>query len=144
MTVAADLMTSMPRTLFETESVSRAIEAMQTANVRHLPIVDGGGHLVGMLSDRDLGPLMIELSERAEVDNEVMPLSQRRVSELMCTDVVSVEPDTEIEEVVTRMVDRRIGAIPVVDRTDAVLGIISYLDVLGALGAPNVERRRKP
>jgi acetoin utilization protein AcuB len=56
------------------------------------------------------------------------------IVEVMTSDVISVEPDTEVGDVIGLLIDRRIGALPVIDvDTREVLGIISYVDVLRAL-----------
>ena len=53
--IAADIMTDNPRTIRSTDPVSDAVDLLHSMNVRHLPVVDGRGQLIGMLSDRDLG-----------------------------------------------------------------------------------------
>jgi acetoin utilization protein AcuB len=118
-----------------TDSVSDAIEALQTMNVRHLPIVDERGHLIGMLSDRDLGSLMQRFTEGAEVEQIIAALSRRVVGDFMSGAAVSVDVDAAVTEVIELMLDERIGAVPVVDGADNVIGIISYVDVLRVLGA---------
>ena len=51
----------------------------------------------------------------------------------MSAGVVSVDPETEVGEVVDLMIEHRIGAVPVVARgTDEIVGIVSYVDVLRA------------
>jgi len=142
--IAADIMTDNPRAMRATDTVSQAVDALQTLNVRHMPIVDEGDHLIGMLSDRDLGPLMRTFIDGAEVDNMVVPLSERPVGDLMSGDVLSVELDADLTEVIELMVDERVGAVPVVDEADHLRGIISYVDVLRALGSSGrgVKRAR--
>jgi acetoin utilization protein AcuB len=63
----------------------------------------------------------------------MLTLSQRQVSELMSGDVVTVEPDTDLREVIDDLLEERIGAVPVVSGPDGVVGIVSYVDVLRAL-----------
>ncbi len=140
--IAAELMTVSPRTMQPTDTVSQAVDVLDTMNIRHLPIVDDRGHLVGMLSDRDLGPLMRVFIEGAEAERMVVPLSERRISELMTGDVISVELDADVLEVVALMVEERVGAVPVVDEADNVRGIISYVDVLQALATSTVNPER--
>lgn len=131
--IAADIMTANPRTVQPTDPVSHAVELLHSTNIRHLPVVDGRGQLVGMLSDRDLGPLMRTLIEGAEVERMVMPVSQRQVAEFMTGGVATVGLDADVSEVIDLMLDERIGAVPVVDEGDNVRGIISYVDVLRAV-----------
>lgn len=53
---------------------------------------------------------------------------------VMGSDVISVNPETELAEIVELLVEQRIGAIPVVRAgTRELVGIVSYIDVLRAL-----------
>jgi len=137
--IAADIMTENPRTVQPTDPVSHAVELLQSNNVRHLPVVDGRGQLVGMLSDRDLGPLMRTLIEGADIERMVMPVSQRQVAEFMTGGVATVTPEADVSEAIDLMLDERIGAVPVVDEADHLRGIISYVDVLRSC-SPDVPR----
>jgi CBS domain-containing protein len=47
--------------------------------------------------------------------------------------VVVVEPETELSDVVRLFLERKVGALPVVEPGGAVVGIVSYIDVLQAL-----------
>lgn len=144
--IAADLMTENPRTIRDTDLVSEALEALQSMEIRHLPVVDRGNNLVGMLSDRDLGPLMTIFTEGVEAQRMIVPLSRRRVSELMSADVVSVDPDDDVREVIETMLEQRVGAVPVVDAEGNVAGIISYVDVLRVMSRerePDEDRPRR-
>jgi CBS domain-containing protein len=131
--IAADLMTENPRTIRATAPISEALEALQSMEIRHLPVVDDGNNLVGMLSDRDLGPLMRTFTEGEDAQRMIAPLSRRRVAELMSSDVVSLDADVDVREVIETMLDQRVGAVPVLDGEGTVMGIISYVDVLRAL-----------
>ena len=88
--IAVDVMTENPRTILETDSVSDALEVLATLDIRHLPVVDDSDTLVGMISDRDLGPLMRNYDEA----------SGRKISEYMSADVVSVDEDADLREVI--------------------------------------------
>jgi acetoin utilization protein AcuB len=51
----------------------------------------------------------------------------------MSTDVLSVDPETDVGEVVDLMIEHRVGAVPVVDAdSEELVGIVSYMDVLRA------------
>lgn len=126
--LAVDLMTENPRTISQGASVADAIEVLEQLDIRHLPVVDDDDNLVGMLSDRDLRPL---LGERDEED----PVRRARtlVSDLMTSGVVSVTTDAEVSEIIELVLDNKIGAVPVVDGEGHVVGIVSYVDILRAL-----------
>lgn len=118
---ARDVMTKAPRTLWLDDSVGDAWHALDDLAIRHLPIVDRQDHLVGMISDRDL--------VRTSRD------SNRPLTTLMHPDVVAVGPEAPLELVIERIVEHRVGAIPVVDAQANVIGIVSYVDVLRAIPA---------
>jgi CBS domain-containing protein len=145
--IAADLMTNNPRTIRPTDTVHEALEALQSLEVRHLPVVDDENNLVGMLTDRDLGSLMRTFTEGADAERMVLPLSQRRVADFMSADVVSVDTDTDLGDVIDTLLEERIGAVPVVDGEGNVVGIISYVDVLRSVAAglePSGPRPGRP
>ena len=146
--IAAELMTENPRTIRPTDLLSEALDALQSMDIRHLPVVDADNNLVGMISDRDLGPLMTIFTEGAEAQRMIVPLSRRRVAELMSSDVVAVDADADMSDVIEMMLEQRIGAVPVVDGEGNVSGIISYVDILRAISRelePEEEEvRRRP
>jgi acetoin utilization protein AcuB len=129
---ASELMPPNPRTVRPTDSVSYAVDTLQSMNVRHLPVVDDAGHLIGMISDRDLGPLMKTFMETAEAEHVVVSLSSRPVSDLMSS-AIAIELDDDVSEAIDLMLEERVGAVPVVDAGGYVHGIISYVDVLRLL-----------
>ena len=137
--IVQEVMSENPQSIREDASVAEAIEVLAMADFRHLPVVRGR-ELVGMLSDRDvrslMAPRLIDLDGlealRARYDEDV--------SELMSADVVRVYPDTDLGEVIDKMLDEKIGAMPVVDPdTGDLLGIVSYVDVLRGLRDEAVE-----
>jgi|RhiMethySRZTD1v2_1073278.scaffolds.fasta_scaffold1702820_2 CBS domain-containing protein len=131
--IARDLMTANPATVTPRTTIAEAWDLMRELDVRHLPVVDGDA-LVGMLSDRDLGSL-----DLARLLNEDGADALRRrlalpVIQIMSADVIAVEPDTEMSEIITMLLEHRVGALPVVlTGTRQVVGIVSYVDVLRAV-----------
>ena len=130
---ANDLMTPDPVTVTPQASVAEVWDLMRELEVRHVPVVESGA-LVGMLSDRDLARFDIArllVVEGAETLRHELATPVVRV---MSSDVITVNPETELEEIVELLVEHRIGAVPVVrSSTREVVGIVSYIDVLRAL-----------
>lgn len=52
-----------------------------------------------------------------------------RVRDVMTTDVITVPDDASVAEIVTVLTDRQITAVPIVDRFDVVLGVVSWTDL---------------
>lgn len=115
--IAKDLMTANPKTIATHTRVREAVELLDRLDVRHLPVVDGEGALVGMLSDRDVRA--IEFSSANEP-----------VVSVMSSSVVAVEEEDDAEDAVDLMLENKIGAVPVIDGEGVLVGIISYVDVL--------------
>jgi CBS domain-containing protein len=82
-----------------------------------------------MLSERDLRVAFGVPSEGLQWwPNDFVP--SRTVQESMSHPVLAVRGDHPVSEVVAVMVDRGIGAVPIIDAAERPIGIISYLDVL--------------
>jgi acetoin utilization protein AcuB len=130
---AQELMTANPATVTPQANIAEAWDLMRELDVRHLPVVEGGA-LVGMLSDRDIGTLEVT---RLLTDEGADALRRRLtlpVVQIMSTDIVAVEPDAEMDELISLLVEHKVGAIPVVlAGTRQIIGIVSYIDVLRAV-----------
>lgn len=128
MSRASHLMTPSPATIRDTATAVEAAAEMQRLGLRHLPVVDAAGRLVGILSDRDLRGPMIGTAHDRPVLEPTTP-----VATLMTRDVVTAAPTDELGKVARRIIEHRIGAVPIVDAAGIPQGIISYVDVLRRL-----------
>jgi len=133
--IARDLMTPDPLTVTSKSTIAEAWEVMRELAVRHVPVVEDGA-LVGMLSDRDLARVDMVRVLRVEGADALREELETPIVEVMSSDVISVGPETEMSEVISLLLEHKIGAVPVVEPgTHDVVGIISYVDLLRALGA---------
>jgi acetoin utilization protein AcuB len=130
MLTARELMTENPVTVPATAKVRQAVQLLQTLDIRHLPVVDEDGELVGMLSDRDLRSLSIPYLIGEEYVGNVAAARDVRVSTMMTGDVLSVTPETDASDIVELMLDNKIGAVPVTEDDGTLIGIVSYVDIL--------------
>ncbi len=119
MPTATTLMTTRVVSLRDDATVRQALGTLDELDVRHLPVVNAAQEVVGILSDRDL----------LRVRQTAVDLA-RPVSTVMSGDVISVGEETDLDEIVTLMLEHRIGAVPVVDGDGRLRGIVSYIDVL--------------
>jgi acetoin utilization protein AcuB len=97
--------------------LDEVVRAMREGGFRHAPVVDADGRLVGMLSDRDI-----------REHRGFLPTT--RVSAAMVEPAVAVVADDPIERAARLMVERKIGALPVVDAERRVIGIVTETDIL--------------
>jgi CBS domain-containing protein len=120
-------------TVSEDTTVGDALQLLSEQPIRHLPVLRNG-EVVGMLSDRDFRHLGLTTVTDIEHSDQVRARLTTPVSELMTGGVITVEPSTEVTEIIDIMVDEKVGALPVVDEhTNNLVGIISYVDVLRSL-----------
>jgi acetoin utilization protein AcuB len=124
-------MTRNPEHIEAGEPVQEAVNKLFELDVRHLPVVDEYGELVGIISDRDVR----EFSQPYDAQYENLgPNNEREatpVNNIMEPGVISVHPEDDVTEVIDLMIDHKIGAVPVVDALDSSLvGIVSYVDIL--------------
>lgn len=125
---AADAMTPGPFTIGPDDTLLEAATRMSLHGIRHLPVIDGGA-VVGVLSERDLRTYVGDPS-LFTITKGTSPL---RVRDVQARELIAVAPDQPLIEIAKRFADQRIGAMPVVSRDGALLGIISYVDVLRAV-----------
>lgn len=131
--IARDLMTPNPATVTPQSSLAEAWDIMRELDVRHVPVVQDGA-LVGMLSDRDLAYLDVARLFTAEGADALRRELATPVIKVMRSDVIFVEPDTDVTDVVELLIENKVGAIPVAHPdTREVIGIVSYVDALRAL-----------
>lgn len=126
-----DLMTATPITVDPDDDVATARNLMYRHWVRHLPVVDTAGALVGLISHRDL--LRKHLIEREDVPAlvEDETLSAMPVREAMRSLVETASPDAELAEAARRMLDNKYGCLPVVEGGKLV-GILTESDFVRA------------
>jgi CBS domain-containing protein len=133
--LARMLMTHVPSTAAADDNLFDAAARMADRNVRHLPVIDGERHVVGMLSDRDVRRLVGDASRPLRPDDAKVRLRSLRVGDAMTRDAYVVRQDAPFAEVAKVFTDQKVGAVPVVDDADRLVGIISYVDVFKNAGA---------
>jgi acetoin utilization protein AcuB len=116
---------------------------MRARKIRHLPVVEGAGRLVGIVTARDLRQALFAPAVQDQLENLPTVLDGLVVRDVMTRGVVSVRASTSIREAARLMHERRLGALPVVER-DRLVGILTETDVLDAfqrvLGAAATSR----
>ncbi|MEE8357306.1 MAG: CBS and ACT domain-containing protein [Anaerolineales bacterium] len=113
-------------------AVTEARDLMRSKGFRHLPIVKDKNNLVGLITRTSLSsalPSDISRFSRFEIN---YTLSRIKVQSVMVKDVITIEPDTPIENAAFLMADKKIGTLPVV-QNDKLVGIISDSDLFSIM-----------
>jgi len=99
---------------------------------RHLPVVDGQGQLVGMITDRDLRSAypssVLTESERIAAYERV---EKATVADIMSVDCVGLTPESTLDDALLLFDRKGVGALPVLE-DGRVVGIFSSRDLLAA------------
>lgn len=131
--IARELMTPNPVTVTPKANIAEVWDLMRDLEIRHVPVVENDA-LIGMLSDRDLSQLNPARTLEVEGVDALRQGLAMPVIRVMSSDVIAIEPETELSDVVELLLEHKVGALPVVlPDTRQVVGIVSYIDVLRAL-----------
>jgi CBS domain-containing protein len=114
-----DFMSTAVITMKESDTLSAAQIEMQMAEIRHLPVVDQNGHVVGVISDRDI------LRNLTKIDGKPTPVTQ-----IMSWRVQTVKPSMLASEAATLLIEHKFGCLPVVGDDEQIVGIITDTDFL--------------
>jgi CBS domain-containing protein len=120
-----------------------AAEMMRARRIRHLPVTDARGRLVGIVTDRDLRQVVFDPAMQERLRDLPAVLEELAVSRVMTWGVVSVGPTTDLRAAAHLMHEGKIGAVPVVEN-DRVVGILTESDMLHAFEQALRGRVRRP
>ena len=120
-----DLMTKVVKVVTTNQSLLEIRELMLNNNLRRIPVVDGDGYLKGIVTDGDVAratPSDASTLDRYEVN---YILGKLKAKDLMTKAVITVKAEDGVETAAYLMYKFKIGALPVVDTSNKVVGIIS-------------------
>ncbi len=118
--MATDLFTVRPDDI-----VDFAASLMEWRYVRHVPVEDDSGQLLGLVSHRQL----LRLIARGSRDGA--PVTVR---DIMHPEPMAVSPDTPTVEAIRLMREKRLSCLPVVDEERKLLGLVTEHDLVGVAG----------
>lgn len=124
-----DIMTPDPICCRPEQPLFDIVLQMVREDVRHVPVVDADGAIVGIVTDRDVRVVLGD-PVRALADSDDVDFSDLSVAHAMTAHPVTVAPTTSIDELARVFIGERVGAVPVVDENGRLAGIASYVDLL--------------
>lgn len=115
--------------------LGEALEICIERRIRHLPVVDENGKLVGILTDRDIrASLSPRLGTISENESDRVTL-RRRVHVYMHRQIVTGTPEMPLAGAAALMLEHRVGCLPVVDEDRRLVGIVTTSDFLRFLAS---------
>jgi CBS domain-containing protein len=141
---AKDIMTRMIITVSPETDITEAAKILLEHHFNGLPVIDSDGRLVGIISQSDLITLQkkirlpsvftlldtfIPIRSQKSFDQEMSKIAAAKVGDAMTPDPVCIDPELDLEEIATLMVEKDIHTLPVVEG-GRLIGIIGKEDVL--------------
>ncbi len=121
-----ELMTESPRTVPPDASAVDAAKVMQNEDAGIVPIVEGDGRLIGVVTDRDIALRVV--AEGREPDST-------KVAEIASQNLATVDPQQDIDEALRLMAEHQVHRLPVVEEDGRLVGILAQADVARHLDA---------
>jgi acetoin utilization protein AcuB len=129
--IIRELMTGGLTTAHRDTSVQEARDLMARKRIRHLPVTDPGGVLVGIVTDRDIRLNLPSPATSLSVGEINHLLTKLTVGQVMTRSVITIGPDRPVREGAQLILEHRIGALPVVD-DGHLIGILTETDIVRA------------
>ena len=137
-----DAMTEEPRSIDASASVVEAARLMREQHIGSLPVTEDE-RLVGMITDRDITTRVVAESAVPETTS---------VGDVYSRELISVEPNSDLEEALRLMARHQVRRLPVVEN-DRLVGMVAQADIalkenertgelVGAISEPSEEERK--
>ena len=130
----AEVTTTKLIAIHYSKTLEDAAGVLTKYGIRHLPVVNDTGMIVGILSDRDLMRASVPM-----MGEDGMPVAGRlrfiggaTVMQYMSTALRAVSPDAGVQEAIDLMLKDKVSSCLVVDQGN-VVGIITYEDMMELL-----------
>ncbi|MBU2536923.1 MAG: CBS domain-containing protein [Proteobacteria bacterium] len=126
-------MTKNPVTITQETTLPAVRDILRNGKFRHLPVVDAEKHLVGIVTDRDLrsaAPSSVLSEDR--IKECLSEFDQTPVSAIMSRAFFTLNPISTLDDALILLDREKIGALPVVDEEQRVIGMFSMRDLMRA------------
>jgi acetoin utilization protein AcuB len=113
--------------------IAQAKKLMTEKNIRHLPVTDGVGKLLGIVSDRDVRDAMPStLLKKIDYETTLAKIGNHPIGEIMTKTPLTIRAYYTIQDSLLVMQSKKVGALPVIDDNGILKGILSTRDLLRA------------
>ena len=123
-----DRMTPNPVTITPDTSFPEAFRTIRGKKIRHLPVVDEQGKLIGVVAQTDMLHASPSMATPVNVFEMSYLLANLHVREVMSSPPITVSEDAPLEEAARVMVEKKIGCLPVM-RNGVLVGMITETDI---------------
>jgi acetoin utilization protein AcuB len=115
------------------DGIFKAQELMAANKIRHLPVIEPDGRLIGIVTDRDIrSALPYKFFRESPSEEEKKNFAELKIKNIMSKNPMTISPTYTLQDALLMIQDARVGALPVVDENGILSGIISVRDLLRA------------
>ncbi|MCI5123818.1 MAG: CBS domain-containing protein [Candidatus Electrothrix sp. AR5] len=148
---AQDLMTESVIAVTKETEVRELAQILTKNKISGVPVIDGAGKLVGVVTESDLIfqnkkvhiPTAVAildafffLESPEKMEQEMKKMAGVTVADIYAAEVISVQKDTPLEELATLMAEKNIHTLPVLDQ-DQLVGVIGKSDIIRTIAEGN-------
>jgi acetoin utilization protein AcuB len=123
-----DRMTPNPKTITPDASHPEALRMLHKEKFRYLPVVDKSGKVIGMVTETDLLHAAPSSATSLSIYEMNYLLANLKIQDVMSSPAITVAEDLPLEIAAKQMIDKDIGALPVM-RGEKLVGIITETDI---------------
>ena len=128
-----NLMNTKLITLSMDSTLVEAKDLFESNNIHHLLITDDDGLLAGVMTDRDLYKHLSPTVGTSQETHRDTALMQKKLHQIMARDLVTAQAKQTLNQAVVLFYDNHISCLPVTDKHNKPIGIITWRDILKVL-----------
>lgn len=143
-----DFMTADPTTVKPQDSIETVLKLLEQKHVSGLPVVDESEKVIGIISEGDLlfreSPIrmplyltflgsVIYLEPLDKFDQHLRKSLGMKVLDVMTPNPITIIPEAQIAQAASLMIQKRINRLPVVEKANKLVGIITRNDLVRVL-----------
>jgi CBS domain-containing protein len=121
-----------PITIGPDERVIHARRILLDNNIGRLPVMENGA-LVGIITEHDIAVSLRALKAQVSNSKQDNRIKNLLVEDIMSRGVITVNTDTPVQDVVSLMLEKNLGGVPVVNNKDELVGLITRRLLLKAI-----------
>lgn len=137
-----DVMTRNVIHVRDDADIAEVTNLLSENRISGLPVVDGGGRVVGVITEADVLSMAGMKKDHAFKDilrhllGEPLPVhtGSKRLRDVMSAPAITTGPESDIRDVALTIDEKRIKRLPVVDEQGRLIGLISRADIVRVIG----------
>ncbi len=148
MLTAKDIMTTKVHSVTPETGIEELARQFVATNVNAMPVIDGEGRLIGLVSQSDLVELdrplhiptvialfdwVLYVESEKKFRDEVERITARKVADICSRQVITCTPQTPVTEIAEMMSEEKAHLVPVVEN-GLVVGVVGRLDIVRSMG----------